>query len=106
MPVLYFLGTLFVMVQENISGLRIKYPAEPRMEIRDWRLDTLHSQASVFVLKKSDGVPMFTNLLIITVLIIAFWMAATAFYLYTSRQQESLEKEIEAVQKLLDKSKP
>jgi preprotein translocase subunit YajC len=49
---------------------------------------------------------MFTNLLIITVLIIAFWMAATAFYLYTSRQQESLEKEIEAVQKLLDKSKP
>ena len=49
---------------------------------------------------------MFTNLLIITVLIIAFWMAATAFYLYTSRQQESLEKEIEAVQQLLDKSKP
>jgi len=47
---------------------------------------------------------MFTNLLIITILIIVFWAAATAYYLYTSRQQESLEKEIVSLQEILDKT--
>ncbi|MCA9872372.1 MAG: hypothetical protein KC441_01925 [Anaerolineales bacterium] len=48
---------------------------------------------------------MFTNLLIITILVIVFWLGATAFYLYTSRQQESLEKDITSLQNMLDKTK-
>ena len=47
---------------------------------------------------------MFSNLLIITIVVIVFWLAATAYYLYTSRQQESLEKEIVSLQAMLDKT--
>ncbi|MBK8984645.1 MAG: hypothetical protein IPM39_00960 [Chloroflexi bacterium] len=46
---------------------------------------------------------MFTNLLIVTLLIIGSWLAATAYYLYTSRQQADLEKEIGDLQRTLDK---
>ncbi len=47
---------------------------------------------------------MLTNLLIITVLIILFWLAALAFYLYTSRQQVDLEQDIASLQAMLEKS--
>ena len=48
---------------------------------------------------------MFANLLVVTILIIVSWVAAAAYYLYTSRQHESLEQDIEALQALLDKSR-
>jgi Na+/melibiose symporter-like transporter len=48
---------------------------------------------------------MFANLLLVTILIIGIWVAATAYYLYTSDQHTSLKKEIESVQALLDKNK-
>lgn len=47
---------------------------------------------------------MFTNLLIISILIIVFWLGATALYLYTSRQQKELQEEITMLQELLNKT--
>ncbi|MGB4869941.1 MAG: hypothetical protein WBP47_07805 [Candidatus Promineifilaceae bacterium] len=47
---------------------------------------------------------MFTNLLVITILIIASWLGATIYYLYTSRQQETLKHDIQTLQTLLDKT--
>jgi Tfp pilus assembly protein PilO len=47
---------------------------------------------------------MFSNLLLVTVIIFVLWLAAMGYYLYSSRQQESLEEQIETVQKLLDDS--
>ncbi len=47
---------------------------------------------------------MYSNLLIVTAVIIALWLGATAYYLYTSRQHESLEQEIESLHEMLDKN--
>lgn len=47
---------------------------------------------------------MFSNLLLVTVIVFVLWLAAMGYYLYSSRQQESLEDQVEAVQKLLDDS--
>ncbi len=47
---------------------------------------------------------MFANLLIVTVIIIALWVGAVAYYLYSSRQHGSLEKDVEAVYTLLEKN--
>ena len=47
---------------------------------------------------------MFSNLLLVTAVIFVLWMVAMGYYLYASRQQESLEDQVEAVQKLLDDS--
>jgi hypothetical protein len=46
---------------------------------------------------------MYDNLLIVTIIILALWLGATAYYLYTSRQQEGLEKDIAALHNQLDK---
>lgn len=46
---------------------------------------------------------MYSNLLIVTLIVLVLWLGATAYYLYTSRQQEGLEKEIESLQELLDR---
>ncbi len=47
---------------------------------------------------------MFTNLLMVTAVIFVLWLVAMGYYLYSSRQQESLEEQVDAVQKLLDDS--
>jgi len=47
---------------------------------------------------------MFSNILLVTVIIFVLWMAVMGYYLYTSRQQDSLEDQVGAVQKLLDDS--
>lgn len=48
---------------------------------------------------------MFSNLLLVTVIIFILWTVAMGYYLYTSRQQESLEEQVESLQELLDNSK-
>ena len=45
---------------------------------------------------------MFSNLLLVTVIIFVLWLVAMGYYLYASRQQQSLEDQVEAVQTLLD----
>ncbi|MBE2223211.1 MAG: hypothetical protein IAF02_16835 [Anaerolineae bacterium] len=47
---------------------------------------------------------MFSNIVLVTVVVFVLWLAAMGYYLYSSRQQESLEKQVEAVQKMLDDS--
>lgn len=47
---------------------------------------------------------MFSNILFVTAVIFVLWLVAMGYYLYSSRQQESLEDQVEAVQKLLDNS--
>lgn len=47
---------------------------------------------------------MFSNLLLVTVIVFVLWLVAMGYYLYSSRQQESLEEQVESVQKLLDDS--
>ena len=47
---------------------------------------------------------MFSNILFVTVVIFVLWLVAMGYYLYASRQQESLEDQVDAVQKLLDDS--
>lgn len=47
---------------------------------------------------------MFANLLFVTIVIIVLWVAAVAYYLYSSRQHGSLEKDIEALHTLLEKN--
>lgn len=47
---------------------------------------------------------MFSNIVLVTVIIFILWLAAMGYYLYSSRQQESLEEQVESVQKLLDDS--
>ncbi|MCZ7666409.1 MAG: hypothetical protein M5U34_03870 [Chloroflexi bacterium] len=48
---------------------------------------------------------MFSNLLLVTVIIFILWAVAMGYYLYTSQQQESLEDQVELLQDLLDNSK-
>ena len=45
---------------------------------------------------------MFSNLWLVMVIIFVLWLVAMGYYLYASRQQESLEDQVEAVQTLLD----
>ncbi len=45
---------------------------------------------------------MFSNLLVVTAVIFVLWLVAMGCYLYSSRQQESLEEQVSAVHKLLD----
>lgn len=47
---------------------------------------------------------MFSNILFVTVIVFVLWLVAMGYYLYASRQQESLEDQVDAVQKLLDDS--
>ena len=47
---------------------------------------------------------MFSNIVLVTVIVFVLWLVAMGYYLYSSRQQESLEEQVESVQKLLDDS--
>jgi len=47
---------------------------------------------------------MFSNILLVTAVIFVLWLVAMGYYLYASRQQKSLEDQVDAVQKLLDDS--
>lgn len=47
---------------------------------------------------------MFSNILLVTAVVFVLWVVAMGYYLYASRQQESLEDQVGAVQKLLDDS--
>jgi Tfp pilus assembly protein PilO len=47
---------------------------------------------------------MFSNILFVTVVVFVLWVVAMGYYLYSSRQQDSLEDQVDAVQKLLDDS--
>ena len=47
---------------------------------------------------------MFSNILLVTAVVFVLWLVAMGYYLYSSRQQKSLEDQVEAVQKLLDNS--
>ncbi|NHZ72119.1 MAG: hypothetical protein GWP17_03425 [Aquificales bacterium] len=47
---------------------------------------------------------MFSNFMLVTVIVFVLWLGAMGYYLYASRQQESLENQVEAVQTLLDDS--
>ena len=44
---------------------------------------------------------MLDNLSVIAVVLIVLWLAAFAFYIYTSRQQQEIEEELEALKKML-----
>ena len=48
---------------------------------------------------------MFDNFLLITIIIMAMWVGMLVLYLVTSRQQNSLQQNIEALRRRLDKSK-
>jgi Tfp pilus assembly protein PilO len=48
---------------------------------------------------------MFSNIVLVTAVIFVLWLVAMGYYLYSSRQQESLEDQVEAVQNLLDNAK-
>lgn len=48
---------------------------------------------------------MFDNLLAIAVIIIILWLITLALYFYSSRRQQNLQQEIEAVRKKLDQTK-
>ena len=45
---------------------------------------------------------MFDNLLLTSILIIILWVVGFGFYLYTSRQQRSLQDEVENLEQMLD----
>ncbi|MCB8926383.1 MAG: hypothetical protein H6652_12240 [Ardenticatenaceae bacterium] len=47
---------------------------------------------------------MFDDLNLLIVIISLFWLGAFGFYLYTSRQQETIADEVEQLQKKLDKN--
>ena len=47
---------------------------------------------------------MFSNILLVTAVIFVLWLVAMGYYLYSSRQQQSLKDQVEAVQNLLDNS--
>lgn len=47
---------------------------------------------------------MFSNILLVTAVVFVLWLVAMGYYLYSSRQQKSLEDQVEAVQNLLDNS--
>lgn len=45
---------------------------------------------------------MLENLTAVAVLITAGWLALFGYYIYLSRQQDQLEQEVEALQKLIE----
>ena len=45
---------------------------------------------------------MFDNLTLLIIIIVALWVGAFGFYLYTSRQQKDIADELERLQKKLD----
>ena len=47
---------------------------------------------------------MLENLLLIAVVIMILWVGVLAYYLYTSRQQTDLQKEIEDLRDMLDET--
>lgn len=47
---------------------------------------------------------MFSNIMLVTAVIFVLWLVAMGYYLYSSRQQQSLEDQVESVQNLLDNS--
>jgi len=46
---------------------------------------------------------MFENLTTIAIIASILWMGLIAFYVYTSRQQKDIQKDIEELEALLDK---
>jgi len=44
---------------------------------------------------------MLDNLSVIAIVLIVLWLAAFAFYIYTSRQQQDIEEDLEALKKML-----
>ena len=46
---------------------------------------------------------MFENLTTIAIITSVLWMGLTGFYVYTSRQQKDIQKDIEELETLLDK---
>lgn len=44
---------------------------------------------------------MLDNLTLIAIVIIVLWLAAFAFYMFTSRQQPRIEEELEALKEML-----
>ena len=46
---------------------------------------------------------MFDNLLLVIILITVLWVGLILFYLYSSKRQETLQKDIEDFQKRLEK---
>lgn len=47
---------------------------------------------------------MLDNLLLIAVVIMIMWVGIMAYYLYTSRRQTDLQKEIEDLREMLDET--
>ena len=54
---------------------------------------------------EEETVTVLDNLTLLAVIIIVVWMAALAFYFYTSRQQKEIREELEAVRALLEEDK-
>lgn len=46
---------------------------------------------------------MFENLTTIAIIASVLWMGLVGFYMYTSHQQKDIQKDIEALESLLDK---
>lgn len=51
---------------------------------------------------RRDGSTVLDNLTLLAVVIIVFWMAAMAYYIYTSRQQQEIRKELQGLRSMLD----
>ncbi len=47
---------------------------------------------------------MFSNLILVTVIVFVLWLVAMGYYLYASRQQVDLKNQVKQVQELLDDS--
>jgi preprotein translocase subunit YajC len=47
---------------------------------------------------------MLDNLVLIAVVIMILWIGVLAYYLVTSRQQKDLQKDIESLREMLDKT--
>lgn len=44
---------------------------------------------------------MLDNLSLIAIVLVVLWLAAFSFYMFTSRQQQKIEEELEALKKML-----
>lgn len=47
---------------------------------------------------------MFENFILISIVIIILWIAILAYYLLSSRQQRNLQKDIDSLNDLLDRT--
>lgn len=45
---------------------------------------------------------MFENLLVVAIIAMVLWLASYGIYLYTSRQQQDIARDIEAVEEMLE----